>query len=113
MSDMKDYTYRVLKIYINEKEKYEGIPLHEWILKQAQEREMLSVTVLRGIEGMDFKHKLHTIKLLNLSLDLPLIVEIFDDRDKICDFADNVLDNVIQEGIMTVERIKAKVFTKK
>jgi uncharacterized protein len=113
MSEMKDYTYRILKIYINEKDRYDGMPLHEWILKHAQEKSILSVTVLRGIEGMDFKHKLHTIKLLNLSIDLPLIIEMFDERDKICNFADNVLDDVIQEGIVTVERIKAKVYDRK
>ena len=113
MSDMKDYTYRILKIYINEKDHYEGMPLHEWILKHSKKKNLLSVTVLRGIEGVDFKNKIHTIKLLNLSIDLPLIIEIFDKRDKICDFADNVLDNVIEEGIVTVEKIKAKVYCKR
>jgi uncharacterized protein len=111
MNELKDYTYRVLKIYINEKDRYEGIPLHEWILKHAQEKKILSATVLRGIEGLDFKNRLHTIKLLNLSIDLPLVIEIFDVKDKICDFADNVLDNVIVEGIVTVEKLKAKVYT--
>ena len=113
MSNFEDYNHRVLKIYINEKERYDGMPLHEWILKEAQKRDLLSVTVLRGIEGMDLHHRLHTIKLLNLSIDLPMIIEIFDERDKICNFSDNVLDNVIQEGIVTVERIKAKIYSKK
>ena len=110
---MSDYTYRVLKIYINEKERYNGRPLHEWILKQAQEKKILSVTVLRGIEGVDFKNRLHTIKLLNLSIDLPLIIEMFDEREKICDFVDNILENVIEEGIVTIEKLKAKVYNRK
>ncbi|MCF7790490.1 MAG: DUF190 domain-containing protein [Victivallales bacterium] len=113
MTEKQDYTYRILKIYINEKEHYEGMPLHEWILHEAQKKEMLSVTVLRGVEGTDFKNRLHTIKLLNLSIDLPLIIEIFDKRDKICNFSDNILDNVIKEGIVTIERIKAKVYNRK
>ena len=108
---ISEYSYRVLKIYINEKEHYEGKPLHEWIIHKAQEKNILAATVIRGMEGIDTKHKLHSIKLLTLSIDLPLKIEIIDTRDKIKDFH-NIMNGILEEGIITVEKIKAQVFSR-
>lgn len=96
----------LLKIFINEKERYEKLPLHEWILKKALEKNMTVLTVVRGIEGIGTEHKIYTSKILDISLALPLIIEIIDKKKKVKKFM-KILDNVVQEGIIITHKESA------
>jgi PII-like signaling protein len=111
---MKKYKKCILlKIFINEKERYGKIPLHEWILKKALEDNMTVLTVVRGVEGFGTEHKVSTSKILDLSLNLPLIIEIIDKKKKIKKFV-KILNEIIQEGIVaTHEEATVFVYTKK
>lgn len=111
---MKKYTNCILlKIFINEKERHEKTPLHEWILKKALEDNMTVLTVVRGVEGFGTERKINTSKILDLSLDLPLIIEIIDRKKKIKKFV-KMLNKIIQEGIVAIhEEATVFVYTKK
>jgi PII-like signaling protein len=95
---------RLLRIFIGESDKHDGKPLYEWIVRAAREHGLAGATVLRGIEGFGAHSRLHTAKILRLSEDLPIIIEIVDTRDKIEAFVP-IVDDVIQEGLATVEDV--------
>lgn len=73
----------LLRIFIGESDRYQGKPLYEWLVLQAREAGLAGATVLRGIEGFGAHSRLHTAKILRLSEDLPIVVEIVDALDKI------------------------------
>ena len=74
---------KLLRIFIGESDKYEGHPLHEWIVRRAREHGLAGATVLRGLEGFGAHSRLHTAKVLRLSTDLPIVIEIVDTEEKI------------------------------
>ena len=99
----------LLRIFIGENDKYQGRPLYEAIVLRARENQIAGATVLRGGMGYGHASHLHTAKILRLSVDLPLVIEIVDSADKIQAFLP-VLDGMMHEGessgLVTLENIQ-------
>ncbi len=102
----------MLRIFVGERDKYQGVPLYEWLVKQAQQAELSGATVFRGILGFGAHTKVHSAKLLDLAVDLPLVVEIIDDKAKVDAFLKTV-DEAVTEGLATVESVQMRVYRKK
>lgn len=96
---------KLLRIFIGENDRHEGLPLYEWIVRQARENGLAGATVLRGLEGYGAHSRLHKAKILRLSSDLPLVVEIVDTEEKIQSFLP-LIDDAVSEGLATVERVE-------
>ena len=99
----------LLRIFVGESDKHEGKPLYEWLVLKAREAGIAGATVLRGIEGFGAHSRLHTAKILRLSEDLPIVVEIVDALEKIEAFMP-VVDRAIGEGLATLERVKVRFY---
>ncbi len=99
----------LLRIFVGESDKHDGKPLYEWLVLQAREAGLAGATVLRGIEGFGAHSRLHTAKVLRLSEDLPIVVEIVDALEKIEAFLP-VVDHAIREGLATVERVNVRFY---
>jgi PII-like signaling protein len=95
----------LLRIFIGESDRHNGRPLHESIVLQARRAGLAGATVLRGAMGFGPSSRLHTTKILRLSEDLPLVIEIVDTPDKIDAFLP-VLDGMIGDGLVTLEKVK-------
>ncbi len=76
----------LLRIFIGENDKFDGKPLYEWIVYQAREQGLAGATVLRGTMGYGARSRIHTSKILRLSRDLPVVVEMIDARERLEDF---------------------------
>jgi PII-like signaling protein len=100
---------QLLRIFIGESNKYKGKPLYEWLVIKAKEQGLAGATVLRGIMGFGANSRVHTSKILRLSLDLPIIVEIVDTHEKIRDFL-SCTENAIQEGLITLEKADVQFY---
>ncbi len=95
----------LLRIYIGESDKTGGKPLYEAIVLKTRELGMAGATVLRGIMGFGANSRVHTAKILEISEDLPLVVEIVDTEENIEKLLP-WLDEVVREGLVTLEEIK-------
>jgi len=95
----------LLRIFIGENDKHEGMPLYTWIVRKCHENGLAGATVLRGLEGFGAHSRVHTARLLRLSSDLPVVIEIVDERDKVEAFL-SLIDDVIEEGLATIERVQ-------
>jgi PII-like signaling protein len=95
----------LLRIYIGESDRWEHKPLYEAIVLKAREMQLAGATVIRGLMGFGHSSRLHTAKLLRLSMDLPLLIEIVDSEEKLNTFLVAV-ENMIQGGLVTMEKIK-------
>jgi uncharacterized protein len=95
----------LLRIFIGESDHYQGRPLYEAIVLEARRRGMAGATVLRGIMGFGANSRLHTAKILRLSEDLPIIIEIVDKPERIAELLPD-LDKMIPEGLITLERAR-------
>lgn len=100
---------QLLRIFIGESDKYEGKPLFEWIVEQARKNGLAGATVLRGLEGFGAHSRIHTAKILRLSEDLPIIVEIVDTSEKIEHFLP-LIDEAIKEGLATLEKVRIRFY---
>ena len=96
---------RLLRIFIGENDRYEGVPLYEWIVRKAREQHLAGATVLRGLEGFGAHSRMHTAKILRLSDDLPMVVEIVDSREKIDTLLPHI-DQMVEEGLVTLEKVR-------
>jgi hypothetical protein len=94
----------LLRIFIGESDSYKGRTLYEAIVSKARELHLAGATVIRGIMGFGASSRIHSAKLLTLSEDLPIIIEIVDAEDKI-DQLMPFLDEVVTEGLITKERV--------
>ncbi|MBI1797390.1 MAG: DUF190 domain-containing protein [Candidatus Eisenbacteria bacterium] len=99
----------LLRIFVGESDRHEGKPLYEWIVLAAREQGLAGTTVLRGIEGFGAHSRVHTAKILRLSEDLPIVIEIVDALDKIEAFLP-VVDHAIAEGMATLERVQIRFY---
>jgi len=99
----------LLRIFIGESDRHDGRPLYEWLVLQARERGLAGATVLRGMQGFGAHSRLHTTKIMRLSVDLPIIIEIVDTTEKIEAFLPLVDENV-KEGLATVEKIRIRLY---
>ena len=95
----------LLRIFIGESDRWERRPLYEAIILKARESHLAGATVLRGPMGFGKTSRLHTAKILNLSTDLPLVIEIVDSDVKIDAFLP-ILDGMIGGGLVTLEKVK-------
>ena len=95
----------LLRIFIGESDKFDGRPLYEVIVEKARKKGMAGATVLRGCLGFGANSRIHTSKILRLSEDLPMVVEIVDTPDTIESFLPE-LDEMLQEGLVTLEKVK-------
>jgi PII-like signaling protein len=95
----------LLRIFVGEGDKYGHRPLYEAIVLKAREAGLAGATVLRGLMGYGAHSVLHTAKVLRLSEDLPMVVEIVDGLGKIQGFLP-ILDDMIGDGLVTLERVR-------
>jgi PII-like signaling protein len=95
----------LLRIFFGESDKWEHKPLYEAIVLKARELHLAGATVLRGPMGFGKNSRLHTAKILRLSFDLPIVIEIVDAEEKINSFLP-VLDTMMKGGLVTVEKVR-------
>lgn len=95
----------LLRIFIGESDRWQHKPLYEAIVLKAREMHLAGATVLRGPMGFGKSSRLHTTKILRLSYDLPLVIEIVDSEEKINTFLP-VLDQMIKGGLVTLEKVR-------
>jgi PII-like signaling protein len=95
----------LLRIFIGEDDKLNNSPLYEAIVMKAREMHLAGATVLRGPMGFGASSRLHTTKILRLSEDLPLVIEIVDSEEKINEFLP-VLDGIMSSGLITLEKVQ-------
>jgi PII-like signaling protein len=96
---------KLLRIFIGESDIWHGKPLYQAIVERLREEGLAGATVLRGIEGFGASSRLHTARILRLSEDLPLVIEVVDVQDKIAR-ALPILDEMVTEGLVTLERVE-------
>jgi uncharacterized protein len=95
----------LLRIFIGESDRWHHQPLYEALVLKAREMHLAGATVLRGPMGYGKSSRLHTAKILRLSMDLPLIIEIVDSEEKINSFLP-VLDQMMGGGLVTLEKVR-------
>ncbi len=95
----------LLRVFLGESDKWHGRPLYEAIVRKARELHLAGATVLRGPMGFGAHSRMHTAKILRLSEDLPIIIEIVDSKEKIDELLSHV-DHMVQEGLITLERVQ-------
>jgi PII-like signaling protein len=98
-----------LRIYLGESDRWEGRPLYEALVRAAREQGIAGATALRGIEGFGTSSRIHTVKVLHLSENLPIIVEMIDQPDRIAAYMPTV-DKMVGEGMVTIERVSVLLY---
>ena len=96
---------QLLRIFIGESDRWHGKPLYEAIILRAREQGVAGATMLRGMMGYGAASRIHTAKILRLSEDLPIVVEIVDSKDKIESLLP-MIDEMVQEGLVTLESVR-------
>jgi PII-like signaling protein len=94
---------QLLRIFIGESDRWEGRQLYEAIVRKARAEGLAGATVLRGLEGYGAHSRVHTAKILRLSEDLPIVIEIVDKEERIQEFLP-ALDRMVGEGMITLEK---------
>ena len=100
---------KLLRVFIGEADKWDGRPLFEAIVKLARKEGMAGATVLKGMMGFGCKSHMHTAKLLRLSEDLPIVIEIVDSEEKITAFLPH-LDEMVKDGLVTLEKANVVMY---
>lgn len=95
---------QLVRIFIGESDHWKGKPLHEAIVHLFKEAGLAGATVLRGVEGFGASSRLHTTRLLQLSQDLPMVIEAVDTEERITAILPQ-LDEMVAEGMVTLERV--------
>ena len=95
----------LVRIYLGESDRWHGKPLYQAILRRLRERGLAGATVLRGIEGFGAKQHLHSTRILSLSEDLPILIEVVDEEAKVRAVLPE-LDGMLGDGLMTLEKIE-------
>jgi PII-like signaling protein len=96
---------KLLRIFVGESDRWHGKPLYQAIVERMREEGLAGATVLRGIEGFGADSRLHTARILRLSEDLPVVIEIVDSAEQM-DRVLPVLDEMVGEGMVTLERVE-------
>ncbi|MGH9362339.1 MAG: DUF190 domain-containing protein [Thermoanaerobaculia bacterium] len=99
----------LLRVFLGESDRHEGMALYEWLVRKAKEHGLAGATVLRGVEGFGAHSRLHTARILRLSTDLPVVVEIVDTIEKIEAFLP-LVDSAVREGLATVEKVDIRFY---
>lgn len=95
----------LVRIFVGESDTWHGRPLYEAIVRRVREEGIAGATVLRGIEGFGASSRLHTSRILRLSADLPIVVEIVDTAERI-EAVLPLLDEMIADGLITLEKVR-------
>ena len=95
---------RLLRIFVGESDRWHGKPLYEAIVERARKEGLAGATVVRGLEGFGAHSHLHTTRILRLSEDLPVVIELVDTAEKIDAFLPG-LDEMVAEGMVTLEPV--------
>lgn len=95
----------LLRVFIGESDRWDGKPLHEAIVLRARELGLAGATCLRGCLGFGAHSRIHTTKVLRLSTDLPIVVEIVDRPERVAAFLPE-LDEMVGEGMITLEKVR-------
>jgi len=96
---------KLLRLFIGESDTWHGKPLYQAIVERVRREGLAGATVLRGIEGFGADSRLHTSRILLLSEDLPVVIEIVDTPEQI-DSVVPILDQMVGEGMLTLERVQ-------
>ncbi len=99
----------LMRIFIGENDKYKGKPLYQAVLNRFRERGLAGATVLRGVAGFGASSTMHTEKVLRLSIDLPLIIEVVETEETIESILPD-LDEMIGGGLITLERARVIMY---
>ncbi len=105
---------KLLRIFLGESDKADGKPLYEMLVLRAKEAGLAGATVLRGVEGFGAASRIHTARILRLSEDLPIVVEIVDSEEKIKAFmpvVDDLFERSGSGGMVTLERAEIIRYT--
>ncbi len=100
---------KLLRVFIGEADKWQGRPLYEAIVLLAKEKGMAGATAIKGFLGFGCKSHLHTTKILELSADLPVIIEIVDSEEKITKFLP-LLDPMVKKSLVTLEKANVLIY---
>lgn len=100
---------QLLRIFIGESDKYEKQPLYQWIVTKARQSGLAGATAFRGLLGYGAGSRLHTAKLLRLSSDLPIVIEIVDTDEKIEKFMP-IVDEAVKDGLATLEKVRIRLY---
>jgi PII-like signaling protein len=95
----------LVRVYIGESDQWQGRPLYQAIVEQLREQGIAGATVLRGIEGFGAHARIHTTRLLRLSEDLPILIEVVDQEERIREVLP-MLDSMVGDGLITLERVE-------
>ena len=95
----------LLRVFVGEKDRFQHKPLYEAIVLRAREMHLAGATVLRGPMGFGHSSRLHTAKILRLSFDLPIVIEIVDTEAKVTEFLPE-LDKMMSSGLITLEKVQ-------
>ena len=96
---------KLLRIFIGESDTWHGRPLYQAIVERVREEGLAGATVVRGIEGFGADSRLHTSRILRLSEDLPVVIEIVDTPERV-ELVLPLLDEMVSEGMVTLERVQ-------
>lgn len=99
----------LMRIFIGESDHHEGKPLYEWLVIKARENGLAGATVLRGLMGFGPNSRIYTSKILRLSEDLPLIIEIVDTRENLERFL-NIVEPAVSDGLVTLEAARIMLY---
>ena len=100
---------KLLRIFIGEQDKWHGQPLYEAIVHLARQQGLAGATCIKGFLGYGAKSHLHTVKLLRLSEDLPIVIEIVDSAEKIQQLLPQI-EGMIQDGLVTLEKVEVLLY---
>ncbi len=100
---------KLLRIFIGEQDRWKGKPLAEALVMLAREQGMAGATAVKGFLGFGCKSHLHTSKILRLSEDLPIVIEMVDSEEKINRFLP-YLDDMVREGLVTLEKVNVLMY---
>ena len=100
---------KLLRIFVGESDHWKGRPLYEAIVLEARKRGLAGATVIKGFMGFGAHSRIHTAKLLELSQDLPIVIEIVDAPEKITAFMPD-LEKMVGDGLITIERAEVLLY---
>jgi PII-like signaling protein len=98
-------TGKLIRIFVGESDQWHGKPLYVALVERLREHGLAGATVLRGIEGFGAKSHMHTARILRLSEDLPLVIEVVDLEERIRSVLP-MLDEMVTEGLVTLETVE-------
>jgi PII-like signaling protein len=99
----------LMRIHIGESDKWHGKPLHEAIVEELRKQKFSGVTVLRGVAGFGGSSVYHTDKLLRLSQDLPIVLEVIESQERIDEMLPH-LDEMVDGGLITLEKVRVILY---